>query len=133
MDFVRSHFRKMQLWPVEHFFLHKKVPVFNWSELHFSEVTSYKIHTLIFNSSEYIFAISTSCPVIGWNISRRLKFPSNGAAARPWDIWFLVTEKTQVEQKPCHFTPLRTPGISGLKSQILKPPFLSQIWWWKVV
>ena len=62
----------MQLWIVEHFFLHKKVPVimnhniwkksyvmihyyrylfvkkkaFNYSELHFSEVTSYKIHTL---------------------------------------------------------------------------------------
>ena len=52
MDFVRSHFGKMQLWQVEHFFLHKKVPVvlikvFNLSELHFSEVTSYKIHTLI--------------------------------------------------------------------------------------
>ena len=58
MDFVRSHFGKMQLWQVEHFFLHKKVPVvlyrylfvkkkvFNWSGLHFSEVTSYKIHTL---------------------------------------------------------------------------------------
>ena len=27
MDFVRSPFRKMQLWIVEHFFLHKKVPV----------------------------------------------------------------------------------------------------------
>ena len=33
MDFVRSHFGKMQLWKVEHF-------------LHFSEVTSYKIHIL---------------------------------------------------------------------------------------
>ena len=63
----------MQLWIVEHFFLHKKVPVlmnhniwkncmlwfityyrylfvkknvFNYSELHFSKLTSYKIHTL---------------------------------------------------------------------------------------
>ena len=48
----------MQLWQVEHFFLHKKVSVvlyrylfvkkkvFNLSELHFSDVTSYKIHTL---------------------------------------------------------------------------------------
>ena len=36
MDFVRSHFGKMQLWQVEHFFLHKKVPV----------VTFYKIHNL---------------------------------------------------------------------------------------
>ena len=48
----------MQLWIVEHFFLQKKVhvvlyrylfvkkKVFNYSELHFSEVTSYKIHTL---------------------------------------------------------------------------------------
>ena len=53
MDFVRSHFGKKQLWQVEHFFLHKKVPVyyytvivFNFLELHFSEVTSYQIHTL---------------------------------------------------------------------------------------
>ena len=50
----------MQLWIVEHFHLHKKVPVlmnhniwknrmkvFNYSELHFSEVTSFKIHTLV--------------------------------------------------------------------------------------
>ena len=62
----------MQLLIVEHFFLHKKVPVvmnhniqffqmlwfittgtffvkmkvFNYSELHFSEGTSFKIHTL---------------------------------------------------------------------------------------
>ena len=27
MDFVKSHFGKMQLWQVEHFFLHKKIPV----------------------------------------------------------------------------------------------------------
>ena len=27
MDFVKSHFAKMQLWKVEHFFDHKKVPV----------------------------------------------------------------------------------------------------------
>ena len=27
MDVVRSHFGKMQLWEVEHFCLHKKVPV----------------------------------------------------------------------------------------------------------
>ena len=58
MDFVRSHFGKMQLRIVEHFFLQKKVAVvlhrylfvkkkvFNYSEVHFSEVTSYKIHTL---------------------------------------------------------------------------------------
>ena len=61
MDFVRSHFGKMNLRPVEHFFEHichhfwvgllllvlmlKKV--FNWSEFHLSEVTSYKIHTLM--------------------------------------------------------------------------------------
>ena len=48
----------MQLWIAEHFFLHKKAPVVlyrylfvkkkvsNLSELHFSEVISYKIHTL---------------------------------------------------------------------------------------
>ena len=72
MDFERSPFGKMQLWIVEHFHLHKKVPVlmnhnirkklyvmihyyrylfvkmkvFNYSELHFSEGTSFKIHTL---------------------------------------------------------------------------------------
>ena len=39
----------MQLWPVEYFFHHKRVmkKVFNWSDLHLSEVTSYKIHTLV--------------------------------------------------------------------------------------
>ena len=48
----------MQLWPVEHFWLtffsrsaliwKKSDPkVFNWSELHLSEVTSYKIHILV--------------------------------------------------------------------------------------
>ena len=44
----------MKLWPVEHFWLtffpdqHRfsEPKVFNWSEFHFSEVTSYKIHTL---------------------------------------------------------------------------------------
>ena len=61
MDFVKSHLEKMKLWPVEHFWLtffpdqhwicadlEKSEPkVFNWSEFHFSEVTCYKIHTLI--------------------------------------------------------------------------------------
>ena len=53
MDFVKSHFAKMKLWPVEHFLLtfliwKKSEPkVFNWSEFRFSEVTSYKIHTLV--------------------------------------------------------------------------------------
>ena len=48
----------MQLWPVENFSHHKRVPialqvpfcdkkVFNWSELHFSEVTSYKTRILM--------------------------------------------------------------------------------------
>ena len=53
----------MHLRIVEHFFLHKKVPVqyysylflkkkvFNYSELHFSEVTSYKIHILAINQN----------------------------------------------------------------------------------
>ena len=55
--FCKKSLRKNAM--VEHFFLHKKVPivlyryffvkkkVFNYSELHFSEVTSYKIHSLI--------------------------------------------------------------------------------------
>ena len=51
MDSVSSHFGKMQLWPlctVEHFLSQKsEAKVFNWSELHFTEVTSYKIHTLV--------------------------------------------------------------------------------------
>ena len=58
MDFVRSHFGKMNLWPVKHFFehichhfwvgllLHPPKKVFNWSEVHLSEMTCYKIHTL---------------------------------------------------------------------------------------
>ena len=57
MDFVRSHFGKMKLWPVEHVWLtffsrsaqmKKSEPkVFNWSEFHFPEVISYKIHSLV--------------------------------------------------------------------------------------
>ena len=54
MDFVTSHFGKMNHWPVEHFFktylsslLGEKV--FNWSEVHLSEMTCYKIHTLIYS------------------------------------------------------------------------------------
>jgi hypothetical protein len=56
-DFGTSHFGKMNLWPVEHFLLgaiaitpkseNKYVEkVFNWSEVHVSEMTCYKIHTL---------------------------------------------------------------------------------------
>ena len=53
MNFIRIHFGKMQLSPVEHFLPHllilkkSEAKVFNWSELHFTEVTSYKIHTLV--------------------------------------------------------------------------------------
>ena len=51
----------MQLWPVEHFFHHKKVAAQKSDDeksvqlvkLHLSEVTSYKIHTLI---NEYLLA-----------------------------------------------------------------------------
>ena len=71
MDFVTSHFEKMKLWPVEHFFQHKYLSskldspliktlerenlilminmlkkVFNWSEVHLFEMTCYKIHTI---------------------------------------------------------------------------------------
>ena len=45
MDFIRSHFGKMHLWSVEHFFHHKRVQVLQYYNL--SEVTSYKIHTLV--------------------------------------------------------------------------------------
>ena len=52
--FCKKSLRKNAM--VEHFFLHKKVPivlyrkkVFNYSELHFAEVTFYKIHTLEFS------------------------------------------------------------------------------------
>ena len=73
MDFVWSHFGKINLWPVEHFFehichhiwvgllwvqqqTHPKVmtnmlkKMFNWSEVHLSEVTFYKILTLLAHS-----------------------------------------------------------------------------------
>ena len=64
MDFVTSHLRKMSLWPVEHFSTYLSLllgrsagcnskptqkyveKVFNWSEVHLSEMTRYKIHTL---------------------------------------------------------------------------------------
>ena len=56
MDFVRSHFGKMNLWPVEYYFPHLGVPVVLKvpqteeisvqlvREVHLSEVTSYIIH-----------------------------------------------------------------------------------------
>ena len=51
MDFERSLFGKMQLWIHYYRYLFVKKNVFNYSELHFSEVTSYKIHTLVSNSN----------------------------------------------------------------------------------
>ena len=85
MDFVKSPFGKLQLWIVKHFFLHNKVPVlmnhniwkklcfmmhyyrylfvkkkvFNYSELHFSEVISYKIHTSTICAKYILFLFST--------------------------------------------------------------------------
>ena len=67
MDFLTSHFGKMNLWPLlqhigPHFWawllLYSAitpksedkyvVKVFNWSEVHLSEMTCYKFHTLVF-------------------------------------------------------------------------------------
>ena len=45
MDFVRSHLRKPTSDQLYTFFLRRK-KVFNWSEVHLSEVTSSKIHIL---------------------------------------------------------------------------------------
>ena len=35
--------------------------VFNWSEFHFSEVTSYKIHTLIYDDFTILYVYCTMC------------------------------------------------------------------------
>ena len=50
MDFVRSHFGKMQLWQVEHFFLHKKVPVV----VPFSEEKSVQLVRVAFFRSDFL-------------------------------------------------------------------------------
>ena len=83
IDFYES-LRKNAIWIVDHFFLHKKVPVlmnhkiwkksyvmiyyyrylfvkkkvFNYSELHFSEVTSYKLHTLKFHVTTHTHPVN---------------------------------------------------------------------------
>ena len=69
----------MKLWQVEHFFLHKKVLVvlyiqvhfceekpFNLSELHFSEVISCKIHTLVYLA--HIFVTPLRSEFYEWKI-----------------------------------------------------------------
>ena len=98
MDFVKSHLEKMKLWPVEHFWLtffpdqhwicadlEKSEPkVFNWSEFHFSEVTSYKIHTLqgsLKIKRRKLCTYSTLLNIVSWTHcylmkrNRLLKFP----------------------------------------------------------
>ena len=95
MDFVRSHFGKMKLWPVEHFWLtffpdqHWSEWSEHWSEFHFSEVTSYKIHTvaeiikgisfLFEKRSVQIVIINHSCELFVSlpSASNSLKFYSN--------------------------------------------------------
>ena len=84
MDFVTSHFGKRNLWPVERFFnifvitlgwvcwvqsqvmtnMLKKM--FNWSEVHLSEMTCYKIHTLenFGNKIPIFFRISLNKPCL---------------------------------------------------------------------
>ena len=75
MDFVTSYFGKMNIWQVEHFFnihichplwvgllLHPANPpksddkyvekVLNCSEVHLSELTCYKIHSLVFHEEK---------------------------------------------------------------------------------
>ena len=89
MDFVTSHFRKMNLWPVEHFFQHISYlssllggfailtskptqkwwlicwKVFNWSEAHLSEMTCYKIHTYFkYMMIEFSIAVHSRCNFI---------------------------------------------------------------------
>ena len=60
----------MHLWPVEHFFpgfffrsgadLEKtEEKVFNWSEVHLSEATFYKIHTLVGSIKNILISAGT--------------------------------------------------------------------------
>ena len=127
MDSVRSPFRKMQLWIVEHFFLHKKVPVvmyhniqffqicimihyyrylfvkkkvFNYSELHFSEGTFYKIHTLEWSSILSFWFLDTPATpggvsIVAWNKcwSFRSLWPS-WPIAQPHYGWLVPFFKT---------------------------------------
>ena len=114
MAFERSLFVKMQLWIVKHFFLHKKVPLimnqkiwkncmlsfittgtflFNYSELHFSEVTSYKIQTL-----DLYLKISNSFPykIINKFVWTNLKL--NNPIDQNEEVWYL-----QCKSSTCDF------------------------------
>ena len=73
MDFIRCHIGNMQLWHTEHFFSSQKGTFKNWSGLHLSEVTSYKIHTLEKNQNKFITflgltkALAMDCEMVGVN------------------------------------------------------------------
>ena len=103
MDFVTSHFRKMKLWPVEHFsnillcsleriifssnqkigegesnfddkYVEKTVQlVFNWSEFHLSEMTCYKIHTLDVFVCLFLNQEYTLYLFVSWHKSKNFK------------------------------------------------------------
>ena len=119
MDFVRSHFGKMNLWPVEHFFEHihyhfwlaatanppksddKYIEkLFNWSEVHLSEMTWDKIHTLM--CSSYLKALNSCSNFYEFKIRK---------SCMNYDLlikWFNVFCKLRVHIFDCKHCILRT-------------------------
>ena len=103
MDFVRSHFRKMNLWPVEHFFEHichdfwvglllhppmtnmlKKV--FNGSEVHLSYFLTLEI------KSKDAKAVKTSNQV--WKTNTSITRNSG----RNWRLYIILDKKNKTEK-----------------------------------
>ena len=87
MDFVRSHFGKLNSFNqtlfsslqvlYRYLFVMKKV--FNYSELQFSEVTSYKIHTLTSYASEYLKTFNSVSKVkLFWEAHKNMRHPPLG-------------------------------------------------------
>ena len=153
----------MKLWPV--LIWKKSEPkVFNWSEFHFFEVTSYKIHTLsgwfyfapltllfwfyfflearaeilekillVFfedlKTPKGHFKINWPLTLIDFFFNKRVVLYSHHCTV----VHLVVTvdsysvnssewhtlKSDALRYRHYHFTPLRTPGISELKSQIL--------------
>ena len=123
MDFVTSHFGKMNLWPVEHFFQHMYLSskldspliktlerenlilmismlkkVFNWSEVHLSEMTCYKIHTLVSH-----FLKILCCSDCKWPI-KKVNPNSDSISERMWPHYTRPQHKRQPRKISCVWT-----------------------------
>ena len=94
MDFERSHFGKKQLWIVEHFHLHKKVPVLMnhniWKNCMLWFITKYRylfVKMKMFNYSELHFAGVTFLQNPYFNKQALLELPFLKILKKNKDFW----------------------------------------------